>query len=278
MTGQHNALPTLQDIRSAHSSRKRDYEKYLPISRFCFRPLGFLLTWLAIRLQLATETVSFLSGVVGITGCLFLTSDKENLLPLGLALLILFNLLDCVDGSIARTMKTENPYGRFLDAFCGAIIDIAFWPIIGIMAYRHDYLLTYPKVFGHSSYFWLAVGAVNCYLTFLILYVETTFDKLLRHDWDQLRLRKINKTPPHSQNPQKDNLIPSSNETNIRQFLTILNNNFRARETHYFLLILGFIIHIIDIFLIIFFIYYIINILLLLITYINRGRMIRQLY
>jgi hypothetical protein len=44
MTNQPHALPTLNQIRKAHGW-KRDYEKYLPISRFVFRPVGFLLTW-----------------------------------------------------------------------------------------------------------------------------------------------------------------------------------------------------------------------------------------
>jgi phosphatidylglycerophosphate synthase len=270
-------FPTLNQIREAHSW-KRDYEKYLPISRFFFRPLGFLLTWLAVRVQLTTESVSCLSAIFGIAGCLVLIAGKVTLIPFGLALLILFNLLDCVDGSIARSMNTENPYGRFLDSICGAIVDLAFWGVIGIMAFRHKYLLSYPNPFDNGSFFWLAMGGTTCYLSFLIIYAEKTFDELLRLDWQQVQLeKKNNKSLPLSdQNGNKT--VASLHEPNVRQILRILNNNFRVRETHYFLLVLAFITNTVDIFLLLFFIYYTIYILLLIITYVKRGKIIRKLY
>jgi phosphatidylglycerophosphate synthase len=278
MTGQHNAPPTLQDIRRAHSSWKRDYEKYLPLSRFFFRPLGFSLTWLAVRVQLTTETVSWLSGIFGIAGCLFLIAGKVKLLPLGLALLILFNLLDCVDGSIARSMKTENAYGRFLDSICGGIVDLVFWAVIGIMAFRHEYLLSCPNAFGYGSFFWLALGGATCYLSFLIVYAERTFDELLRLDWEKVQLEKTNKTSPPLSDHERNKTVASLHEPSIRQILRILNNNFRVRETHYFLLVLAFILKTIDIFLLIFCIYYTLHVLLLITTYVNRGRIIKKLY
>ena len=135
------SLPTLQEIREAHSW-KRSYERFLPVSRFIFRPVSFPVTWLAIRIGLTSEAVSWLSGVVGLAGCIFLMSRNETLLAAGIGLLLLFNLLDCVDGGIARTMKTENPYGRFLDSICGGIVDLIFWAVVGVMAFRNpEYLL-----------------------------------------------------------------------------------------------------------------------------------------
>ena len=106
-----STYPTLQEIRFTHAW-KREYERYLPLSRYVFRPLGFLLTWLAIRIGLTSEAVSWLSGFVGLIAYLCLMSSQQQSLPIGISLLLFFNLLDCVDGSIARTMKTENPYGR----------------------------------------------------------------------------------------------------------------------------------------------------------------------
>lgn len=53
-----NIYPTLRDIHSTHAW-KREYERYLPLSRYVFRPLLFLSPWLAIRLGLTSETVSW---------------------------------------------------------------------------------------------------------------------------------------------------------------------------------------------------------------------------
>ncbi len=106
----NSTSPTLQEIRETHAW-KREYERYLRLSRFVFRPVGFLLTWLAVRIGLTSEAVSWLSGFVGLIAYLCLISNQEHLLLVGIGLLCFFNLLDCVDGSIARTMKTENSYG-----------------------------------------------------------------------------------------------------------------------------------------------------------------------
>jgi phosphatidylglycerophosphate synthase len=189
VTGNYNALPTLQEIREAHGW-KRDYEKYLPLSRFIFRPLGFLLTWVAIRTGWTTESVACLSGIVGIVGCLCLMSKWPQLLPLGIGLLLLFNLLDCVDGSIARTTKTENPYGRFLDAVCGGIIDLAFWAVVGIMAYRHGDLLVWQNPFGYGAFFWLALGAATCFTSILVAFLERAYDRSLREAWEKISTSK----------------------------------------------------------------------------------------
>ncbi len=148
-----HSSPTLQEIRKAHSW-KREYERYLPLSRYIFRPMGFLLTWLAIRVEMTTEAVSWLSLMVGLTGCLFLMSGWEQAIPVGLGLLLFFNLLDCVDGSIARATKSENPYGKFLDSICGGIVDLAFgqwwesWPFDIRSSYIGKIHLAMDRAFG----------------------------------------------------------------------------------------------------------------------------------
>jgi hypothetical protein len=83
-------FPTLEDIRGAHSW-KRDYERYLPLSRYFFRPIGFVLTWAAIRIKLTSETVSWLSGLLGLLAYLCLIGSQRELLPLGIAMLLTFN-------------------------------------------------------------------------------------------------------------------------------------------------------------------------------------------
>lgn len=72
-----NIYPTLREIRETHAW-KREYERYLPLSRYVFRPLGFLLTWLAIRIGLTSEVVLWLSGFVGLIWMPIFDSGQEN--------------------------------------------------------------------------------------------------------------------------------------------------------------------------------------------------------
>ncbi len=264
----NSACPTLQEIRDTHAW-KRDYERDLPLSRFVFRPVGFLLTWLAIRVGLTSEVVSWLSGLVGMIAYLCMMSSRELLLPIGIVLLCFFNLLDCVDGSIARTMKTENPYGRFLDSLMNWI-DMGFWALIGIMAYRNPGLSYCFDPLGYGPLFWLAVGGLASYFFILIGFVEGTFDQCIRGEWDSIN--------------EKDKTDIGNNDTgdNEKQAFTrkappfsiarVICHNLRVRETHYFLLILAYLGKAIDLLLIAYLLYYFLNTIVLIIIYSIRGR------
>ena len=277
MTDQLHTLPTLNEICKAHSW-KRDYERYLPISRFFFRPLGFLFTWVAIRAGLTTEAVSWLSGIVGIAACLCLVSGYKHMLPVGIGLLLLFNLLDCVDGSIARTMKTENPYGRFLDSICGGIIDLTFWAVIGIMVFRHPDLLVWPEPLGYGPLFWLVIGCVTCFLKILLEFLENTFDMSLRPDWDKIQTANHDFMPGF---PEMGGIKPNLNDSSINKkmyVLRMINNNIRVRESYYVFLIFAYLARTIDLLLVVYLIYYLFFNILLLVAYTKRGRIIRRLY
>jgi hypothetical protein len=219
-----------------------------------------------------------MSGAVGLTGCLFLMSGSTVMLALGLGLLLFFNLLDCVDGSIARTMKTENPYGRFLDSVCGGFIDMAFWGVIGVTAFRHPDLLMWPTAFGGGPFLWLALGFVTCYLSIFVGFLEGNFDDLLRSQWDRLRLEGERKGRTKGSRTQDEKKSGSPIESKTRRALRMINTNFRVRETHYIFLVLVFFYRAIDLLLLAYFCYYLVHSSLLLMVYSTRGERIRKFY
>src|SRR5207245_2682459 len=139
-----------------------------------------------VHVGLTSEAVSWLSGMVGLIGCAALVSGVKALQPAGLAVLFLFNLLDCVDGDLARTLKTRNPYGAFLDSVCGGIIDLGFWAVVAILGFRHPELFRYPDGFGQGALFWLGVGGGTCFLAVTLGYLERTYVELLVEAWERL--------------------------------------------------------------------------------------------
>jgi phosphatidylglycerophosphate synthase len=263
---------TLKHIIDAHSW-KCDYERYLPISRFVFRPAGFVAAWVAIRIGLSSEAVSWLSAVTGLLGCAALASGKTELISVGIVLLLFFNLLDCVDGSVARVMKTENPYGRFLDSFCGGAVDFIFWGVIGLMAFQHPFLLLWPDAFGNGALFWLLLGLATSYLYIYLGYMERTFDELLRPHWERMEASEDEKAA-HSGAQEKE--INSGKYSS--RWIMLLNNNLRVRETHYVLLLFAFFFRVIDLLLLSYFLYYLALDIALGIAYSRRGRMIKKNY
>jgi len=273
----HNKnFPTLQEILDAQAPR-REYIRYLPLARYVLYPIGSLITWLAIRIGLSSEAVSWLSGLAGLIAYLCLISSHEQLLPIGIGLLCFFNLLDCVDGGIARTMKTENGYGRFLDSLMNWI-DMGFWALVGIMAFRNPEFLFYPNPMENGSIFWLVVGGLTCYFFNLLGHVEKTFDQYVRKEWDSIRAdsKTDSKSIPRDGKTAK----PAHGDTLLLTAMRIIskiNHNLRVRETHYFLLILAYLGKAIDLLLITFLFYYIIHVILLLVIYCKRGRQLCDL-
>jgi hypothetical protein len=272
MRGVTAAAPTLQEIRKAHGTEpgRMTYERLLVLNRYVFRPVAFLLTWVAIRIGLTSEAISWLSGVMGLLGCLFLMSASKTALSVGLGMLFLFNLLDCVDGDIARTMHTRNPYGRFLDSVCGGVIDLGFWGVVGIMAFRHPALLHYPDGFGHGPLLWLGLGGTTCFLAITLGYVEQSYDELLHPAWRQLNQPV---SPAATEGP-----LPETGETQAQVPLRVIARNLRVRETYYVLLLITWWIRAVDLLLIMYLAYYGVHVVLALLFYARRGRVVRALW
>lgn len=173
-------------------------------------------------------------------------------------------------------MKTQNPYGRYLDSLMG-FIDIGFWAIIGVMAYHHPKLLYINDPLGYSTIFWLGVGGLTCYFSVLIRYIEKIFDELVRDEWDNL---KSNIEKDSGDIIQKGTAAKANNK-NISSFsimgiIQIINHNLRVRETQYFLLILAYLTHLVDLFLATFLIYYLFHTISLVVIYGLRGKQIRK--
>lgn len=263
-----SSFPTLQEIREAHAL-KREFERYLPLSRYIFRPFGFLLTWISIRIGLTSEAVSWLSGFAGLIGFLCLLSAQGQLLPIGIGLLLLFNLLDCVDGSIARTLNTQNPYGRFLDSLMGWV-DMGFWAVIGVVAYRNPHLLHWPDPLNKGVIVWLAIGGLTSFFSILVGFIECIFDNILREAWDTLRDKPISDISINQATTNRNN--PTSVIMNI---IRRINHNLRVRDTAYFLLILACWGSAIDLLLGFFLFYYGLHTMLLIVIYSARGRRLR---
>lgn len=270
------SMPTLREICDAQGIKK-DYDRYLLLGPYFFRPIGYLVTWLAVRATITSEGVSWLSGAVGLSGLALLVGGSKNALPVGLGLLLFFNVLDCVDGSIARSMKTQNPYGRFLDSVCGGIIDLAFWATVGIIAFRHPQLLQWPNPFEYGPLFWLTVGGITCFLCEALGFLEHRFDELLRPYWES---RSRDHGRPDQNREETPDIDPATLQGRQSAWppRLIVATNLRVRETHYFLLVIAYLTNTVDVLLSGYLVYYLSHSLLLLGVYCIRGRQVRQSY
>lgn len=102
-------------ILAGYSEEKRRWDRTFPWIAYVLRPASFVVTWLLPPWVTANQ-VTLLSYVVALASILSLAWGASGGFVLGSALLVLFNLLDCVDGNLARLQGAPDPFGRFLDA------------------------------------------------------------------------------------------------------------------------------------------------------------------
>lgn len=103
-----------------------------------YRPLGAALTrWLAST-SVTPNQVSVASAVVGgLSGSLFL-SESLAVNVLGMLAFVLANLLDSVDGQLARMKKMTSRLGRILDGVAGVAIFGSIYLFLAIRLSRED--------------------------------------------------------------------------------------------------------------------------------------------
>jgi hypothetical protein len=96
-----------------------------------YRPLAFLFVKLIYRTSLSPNQISFIAlgfGVLG--GIAYGFATPQALLAAGV-LLIIYDVLDCSDGQLARLKKTGTLTGRIIDGFSDWVVAVAIYLGIG---------------------------------------------------------------------------------------------------------------------------------------------------
>jgi hypothetical protein len=256
--------PTLAEIHASHGPKK-EYDRYLFAGRYIFRPPSFPAIWLLVRLGVTSEGASWLSGLAALAGFACLLWPSGPLLWQGALLLNLFNFIDCLDGGIARAMRTRNPYGRYLDSIMWWA-DMLFWTVIGVTVLRLPELRLAGDALGLPAWVWPAAGAFSAFLNAYAAYLEGVFDQVLRPHWEALQRREGLEPAP----------TPLAGKPLPEVIVRVLVQNLRVRETHYLLLAAAFFFGWADLLLAFFLLVNAALVLALLVSYSGRGRRIRE--
>lgn len=101
------------------------------LDRVFYRPIGYRLALLLKPTHITPNAITIFSIFVGVGACLLFYPD--NNLPinlLGFALLVFANILDCVDGQLARLTGIKSEIGRILDGLCGDIWFLTLYTVL----------------------------------------------------------------------------------------------------------------------------------------------------
>jgi phosphatidylglycerophosphate synthase len=101
------------------SLKSLETENYLDC--WFYRPIGFRLARMLRNTGVTPNMITILSIFVGAAAGALFYSNNRCLLLLGILSLVVANILDCVDGQLARLSGIKSEIGRILDGFAGDV-------------------------------------------------------------------------------------------------------------------------------------------------------------
>ncbi|MDI6826452.1 MAG: CDP-alcohol phosphatidyltransferase family protein [Candidatus Aenigmarchaeota archaeon] len=125
-----------------------------PITKYFYRKFSKPTARLFYKLGFEPNQVTILSFILGIFSAIFLS---QSMFIIGLVILFVSEVLDCVDGDLARMKKKVSKKGEFLDSFLDRIVEI---------------FLFYGLIFTNPSQLML-IGSLALILSLLVTYVRS---------------------------------------------------------------------------------------------------------
>jgi phosphatidylglycerophosphate synthase len=102
------------------------------IDLLIYRPLAFLVVISVYNTKIKPDHLTLAAMTMGIIGGCFYAFGTHPTCITGAVFYILFNILDCSDGQLARIKKNGSPAGRLLDGIADYIAAIAVFTGIAI--------------------------------------------------------------------------------------------------------------------------------------------------
>jgi len=181
--------------------------------------ISIYLTKILLYTKITANQVTFISISTGILGALFLSIPKITFSIIGVILIQLWNILDCVDGEIATYKKSKNITGRYFDVLSNYIVEPFIFICLAVGLYLQD-----------GKIFILFCGVSSSFSSFLAVLVtsikHTTLLEKLRYFSHHKHFALINeeKQPKENSNEyiaKRTNLQKASNA--IFRFPGIMN-------------------------------------------------------
>ncbi len=180
-----------REVIASLTEEKQRWDSTYPWIYFCTRRISLLITWLVLPLGLTANQATFISLVAGLAGCWLLAYGYEAGFIWGSIMMLVFHVMDCVDGNIARATRTTSLFGQFFDSLAGYVHLYVYW-FIGVGLYRtSDLSLVFlsPMVGEISEedlrLFFLSLGAITTITKLLSREVRGTFFSILGEAWNR---------------------------------------------------------------------------------------------
>jgi hypothetical protein len=134
-----------------------------------YRPLAFIFVKLIYPTNLTPNQITTLALIIGMIGGVVIAFNTETYLIIASLLLIIYDVLDCSDGQLARLKKNGTSVGRILDGVADYFVTIAVYLGIGFGFVSNS---------GNSLFYWgllVLAGASNIVHAIALDYYRNRF-------------------------------------------------------------------------------------------------------
>lgn len=154
------------------SLKSWDTENFL--DRHFYRPVAYKFAVLLKNTNITPNSVTIISIFVGIGACLMFYPENLVINLLGFCILVFANILDCVDGQLARLTGIKSELGRILDGLCGDIWFLTLYTVLTLRLINGEgwgwwtILIAFASTVSHLT----QAGMVDYYKTLHIHFLK----------------------------------------------------------------------------------------------------------
>ena len=154
----------IDDIKKkAMTKEKNNKDKADIFTYYVFRPLSNVLAIPFIRLGVSATTITKVSVVFDFLAYLLIIFSSVKIFYIyGMICLLIWNILDHIDGTVARYTNTCSKIGELWDSVGGYFATFILYNSIGIIAFRGNNIIQIPNIpnyafllFGNLAAFFL---------------------------------------------------------------------------------------------------------------------------
>jgi hypothetical protein len=142
-----------------------------------YRPLAFVFVKLVYPTDITPNQISLVALLFGVAGGLFFSFGTHISYIVAAILLILYDVLDCSDGQLARLKQNGTLIGRIIDGFSDYVVAVVAYICIGI---------GFSLQSGDPLYAWsltVLAGVSNAIHSIILDYYRNVFmDNVLRRE------------------------------------------------------------------------------------------------
>jgi hypothetical protein len=153
-----------------------DYRKSLKMKEveeifdlILYRPLAFIFVKSIIRTNITPNHLTFAAIIMGIIAGCFYSQGNQSCFIAGGLFYLLFNVLDCSDGQLARLKKNGTHIGRIIDGIADYIAVVSVFIGVGI---------GFAAKSGNPAFWWIMLalaGLSNIIHSVLVDYYRNSF-------------------------------------------------------------------------------------------------------